>query len=533
LNKLLILITIFIIFMPLSGEPSQKMIPYNNSVYDLLDILYLESGQLTKTQSKPLSISEFSKILNQLDTTQLTKTGRSTYRKISMYLEKESVKDNNPEIKFHGTVSQEFYLDSNNKYSGKEYGFSDRKDVITLQPEIFWGNTGFATADINIRKERTTVTDSDNWSNSWELWNAWDVKFPYKGYFSIGGPLWNIHAGRDILTWGLGESGKLLLSDAAPYQDFIKLSSLWNNVHFNFTFHSFEPTGYDGSNYSDRGEWEDQKFMIGHKVEFLPIENLRIGLSEMMMVGGREIQLRDLNPFNFYHNQFIGRYSYANSIAQLEVDYSPLSGLRLYGNFLQDQYKTSYEIDRWPIDESVEPNAIGYQAGIQKTFLFKNAEAYLISGTEWTHTDPYLFLEDNETFTMNSSYKLYGQTDSGNNIYTDPIGYELGNDCEVAYFFIRYIKPDKYQVEANYSWRRHGELYIDNTLDLGIEAYELKGPSGIVETKHVFSVNGTYNVNEHLLFFTQIDQTFVQNLENMNRDWIYDLQTTLSVSYKW
>jgi hypothetical protein len=473
-------------------------------------------------------------LLDQLDVQALSRTGLRTYRMARDFIDQNSSSTSVPEIKWNGSVSVEAYADTNKEYKDWEYGFNDRQDFIHLQPEIIWGNTAYATSDIDILKERTTVTDSGTWTNSWGVWDAWDTKFPYRGFISLGGPYWNLQTVSDVMTYGLGESGKLLLSDAAPFQDYIKLSSLWRNVYLTFSFHNYEPVDYQGNEYSETdSSMQNQKFMIGHKVEWKPINSLRIGLAEMMMIGGEELQFRDLNPLNFYHNQLIGRYTgdYANSVAQLELEYTPLRGLRIYGNYLQDQSKTAYETKRWPITDSDEPNAHGYQAGLQKTLSL--GKGFLSSGLEYTSTSPWLYLEGNPNNSLNSTYKVDGQTDAGDAVYTEPLGYALGNDCEDLFIYTRYQLPGHYKLETSYSWIRKGELAIDDALQYGQEAFDVTGPSGTVETRHIWELSGSFEINDNWKIYSQIDNIWVKNYNNISRDWLYDLQITTGLSYYW
>ena len=520
--------------LSLFPEPSQKIVPYDNDIYTWIDLLYLDSGTICQTQTRPLSIAELDKLLELVDYQNLSPRGRDLYRKSETFLKRESSQEKHPEIKWQGSLSIETYADTNDEYTDWGYGFNDRRDFIHIQPEIFWGSRAYATTDIDILKERTTVSDPDTWTNSWGVWDAWDTKFPYRGFFSIGGPFWNIQAGRDVMTYGLGESGKLLLSDAAPFQDYIKLSSLWKDVHFTFSFHNFEPTDYDGNEYSETDSSRvDQKFMIGHKVEWKPVDKLRIGLAEMMLIGGEELQFRDLNPFNFFHNQLIGRYGddYANSIAQLELEYTPVKGLRIYGNYVSDQAKTAYETERWPISDTDEPNAYGLQGGVQQSLTLE--KGFLTSGLEYTVTSPWLYLEGDASYSVNSTYKVDGQTDAGDAIYTDPLGYALENDCNDLFFFLRYHVPEKYKVETSYSWIRKGELGIDDTLEYGEAAFEISAPSGTVETRHIWELSGAYKISKNWEVYAQIDNIWAQNYDNISSDWLYDLQTTAGFSYNW
>ena len=533
-NSLLIFLLVFVLFKISGGEPSQKIVRYDHDIYDWIDFLYLDSGSINQIQTRPLSVADLDFLLHQLDVQALSRTGQLTYRKARDFIDQNSRQTSVPEIKWNGSISIEAYGDTNSEYIDWEYGFNNRQDFIHIQPEIIWGKTAYATADIDILKERTTVTDTETRTNSWGVWNAWDTKFPYRGLLSFGGPYWNLQTGRDVMTYGLGESGKLLLSDAAPFQDYIKISSLWKNVYLSFSFHNFEPVGYDGIPYS---EWDtplqNQKFMIGHKVEWKPVKKLRIGLAEMMLIGGEELQFRDLNPLNFYHNQLIGRYSddYANSVAQLELEYTPFRGMRIYGNYLQDQAKTAYETERWPITDTDEPNAYGVQAGLQQTLSL--SKGFLSSGLEYTSTSPWLYLEGNANYSLNSTYKVDGQTESGDAVYTDPLGYALGNDCEDLFIYTRYQVPGHYKLETSYSWIRKGALAIDDVLQYGQEAFDISGPSGIVETRHIWELTGSYEIDDSWKIYTQIDNIWVKNYKNISRGWLYDLQIAAGISYFW
>ena len=85
------------------------------------------------------------------------------------------------------------------------------------------------------------------------------------------------------------------------------------------------------------------RFFLGHRFEFTLIKGkLQIVLNDSLMYQSENnyLDLRLLNPLFFLHNGFMAGNS--NSLASLEVEYSPVRYLSLYGQFALDDYGTGF-----------------------------------------------------------------------------------------------------------------------------------------------------------------------------------------------
>jgi hypothetical protein len=212
---------------------------------------------------------------------------------------------------------------------------------------------------------------------------------------------------------------------------------------------------------------------------------LSIGFTEGTLTGNSPVELRYLNPFIIFHSLFSWRDydtwgpeegSMVGSLFSLDLEWAIAPSLAVYGQFVMNEFSTPYELKRWP--DTQPPNALGYLAGIEKTF---RAGLYGFSAYgEFVYTDPFLY-------TLSSPYASYiwmrrlSIMTSKDRRYTW-MGYPEGRD-RIVYAAGVSMLTGNVDFSLDLSYIRRGSHTITWDWGNGKEYNEQKTPSGIVENE--------------------------------------------------
>jgi hypothetical protein len=240
-------------------------------------------------------------------------------------------------------------------------------------------------------------------------WQAerFDMNFPLRAFAAAGGPWWNFELGRDKVSFGSGVTGNLAVSGAADYFDFARVSFFSSNVKYSVFVSQLpmDPSGLltdEQKNDISSNNPEDlknitQRYTYIHRLDVRLFRVLSLSLTEGTLIGNSALELRYLNPFIIFHSLFPWRDydtwgpnegSLVGSMFAVDVEWAILPSLAVYGQFVMNEFSTSYELRRWP--DTQAPNALGYLAGIQKTF---NIDPWGVSVYgEFVYTDPFLYV---------------------------------------------------------------------------------------------------------------------------------------------
>jgi hypothetical protein len=163
------------------------------------------------------------------------------------------------------------------------------------------------------------------------------------GYLLWDGGSFSAGLGRMPQKWGPGRFTQLLISDNSPPLDMLKLElDLWNTLAF---------TGLTATVDSDSGT-----YLVAHRLDIRPMDNLRIGLSESILFKSSGLDLAYMNPvIPWYPVQWNERED-DNAFISMDASWKPASGLELYGEFLIDDIQYENDGDR--------PNKLGLTAGV-------------------------------------------------------------------------------------------------------------------------------------------------------------------------
>ena len=439
---------------------SQRIIPLDSQVYSDMDLLYLITGDGTPSNARPWTITEAHMILERINRTHLRGSASDLFDLIEQELSTKVLFASSDDFLFDlgFTYNFEGYYHSNGQDFNRDtdwvYGFEDRKPMLkvdftfALDPffysftdlqysrnrftdrDDFTEMDGSAPGDIGsiIKNEiidgnyATIVNHSHIYSQQFMtnvLFPTYDIDFqtPKRALLSIGGSRWNFNLSRDKVRWGNGKSGNFIISDHVDYQEFARFSGFSDFFKYDLLYVFFE-TNYN----TGEGTSADEEFRIfmAHRLEFRILDRLTFAVSENLMYKNDVLNLRYFNPANIYHN--LNNNSIFNAIAHVELDYSPLHGLNVYGQYVLDQAVA-------PNESQAQADASGFLVGLEYAAPLRFG--ILSTSLEFAQTSPALYRRDRVDFLM---FRRYHGNGTSFISHVDYIGYEYGGDVQLLQF---------------------------------------------------------------------------------------------------
>ncbi len=261
------------------------------------------------------------------------------------------------------------------------------------------------------------------------------------------GPL-EVFLGRVPLRWGPGRFTQLLISGNAPSMDMLKVNlDLGRRV----TFSGFTTTIDSAAD----------KWLSGHRLDIMPLDNLRLGFSETILYA-EGFDLAYANPFiPWYPVQWNERED-DNAFMCIDATWQPVRGLALYGEFLIDdiQYNNVNDV----------PNKLGITAG-----------------ADWFH--PGQGLGATFEYTAIQQY-VYSQRKEANYYLHDDriIGSALGPDADRLTAAVSWCGLPGLTTALQGSYTRHGETDVYSGWPDSVSS-GAPFPSGIVENTAMLSLD--------------------------------------------
>ena len=565
-----------------SDRNLQKIYPVNSEVYDAITLLYINQGLALPSTTGPWSADELLGMLDKIDKSKLTSGAAKAYD-----FAQSSLDEGYKAFKFDISVATEVFYHTDTANFTKESqwirGFDERSPFLDIVLETWPANNFYGYSALGVQNNKYNGETAADGPTS-TLWGAnalttnlpmvppaiitdLDFNTPFRAFGSVGGKGWNIQVGRDKLSWGAGESGNLILGDHLLYHNVGKLATYGKNFKYSFITSFFpHPQNYypiinSGTGDFINGGSQDAvlrglNMFIGHRLEWrLFKDKVGFSLSEAIMYQSTDntLDLFILSPTAIFHNYYIR--GNANSIISLELDYSPIKGINLYGQMAVDEFPLPGE----PVpgaDPSALPNGFGFLAGAKVSQPLGMGIAF--GSIEWAKTDPYLYLRDNGD--RDQDLGEYGinwivaerEFSNGANItYTEQfLGYKYGGDAIVYNLNGGYKVFGKWSIEGNLFYMIHGTH--DTWTVWGAQGDGAPDTQTTPTTTHVtenngdlsantrnstsetlvIGVRGSYSVFKNLKAYGQLDYIHIANPGNISTNpAISDIQLTAGVKY--
>ncbi|MGL1890169.1 MAG: capsule assembly Wzi family protein [Spirochaetaceae bacterium] len=523
-------------------------------LYDALESLQLEAGISQISYSYPYTEKEFEFILSSIPMDSLSSTGIDRYQWVLSQLSLDSNKQGfTPSI--GGEVNLETYIQTNKDNDYWIYGYQERKPVVEIDfsagiNQFFWGDLALPLQK-GLDFNRYSEGAESNVSLIWNL-DQIDAQFPFLALSAIGGDNWSVMFGRDILNYGVGESGSFTISDDGSYHDFLKISTFWKKFKYTMTLVNIDPIDIEGLDpyieyetvlntdgeevkvISDESR-NELKIFIDHAFEFRPFDNFAFSLHEVTVRGGGELTFGFLNPLMLMHNLALPDRKFTifgNSLVVVAATYTPIKNLNIYSEYALDQYETLSEADRSDDPESGDPNAWGILAGTNYLLNLENS-SYLFN-VEYAYTNPHLYRSSN-------SWSIYALTrwyhsvyNDSNDIEVEPLGYDFGPDIQLIKASVTTKLFNRLSIGLEFYHILKGESSLTDPAEEGAEAFDKETPSGsTIFKRDIITLSSEYEINDSITSYLQFNALFFENVDNVDGEDITDFQFVIGASYKW
>lgn len=313
---------------------------------------------------------------------------------------------------------------------------------------------------------------------------ALELSWPSFGYASYGTEHFYASLGRNTLSWGPMRNG-LALSDASQYYD--NLSAAYSTPmfglgNFTYTFNLISVISLMNSSDWERQRktsdgqfkyWDlnqDQiydypaKHIIGHRMDFQVTPWLRLGLGELNVVGGKQLDMTDFNPFILYHNTYGEGYSNVMGVADFSAIVLP--GLQLYGEFAMDDFAGPTET----YGARSKPMAIAFGGGVEYAHRFDNM--IFSVALEGYHVDTWMYNRWQPLLTFTNRTLTKSEYPGARDLNEYPTGFKYGPDLNGLSVFVSMYSQRGFTVNLEFDYFVQGEvnmktpyLYMDDPSD--------------------------------------------------------------------
>jgi hypothetical protein len=444
-----------LLFPPgLAFAQSQKVIPLSSELYAEMDALYVLCGMAAPSAARPWTVAEAGAILQRTDGAGDSPAVQNLYDRIAAELAVplRFNLDDLARLDLRLDIALEAYAHTNGDDYALEsdwlYGYEERKPLLKLSLEMGTASWLYITTDMqygrnrfderDLRRDTADLTggigavippadpNAESRAFPYMSWaysrpfitnvpvsfDEFDFDWPKRAGITLGGEHWDFSIARDRIQWGHGRTGNFVFDDHRDYDDYFRLSAFTEKFKYQWL-----NVFYDLPDFGGAGGF---KFLMAHRLEFRLLPSLVFAVSENLMVDPAGFSPDKINPAYIYHNWY--DRSHFNALAQLELDFVPAKGWRLYTEGVIDQIQAFWE-------SNDEPGSWGILAGTEYTRFA--GPGLLTLSFEGVYTSPLLYRRDKVDFITAASVRVNGSKD---NLFFDYIGYPYGGDALILQF---------------------------------------------------------------------------------------------------
>lgn len=520
-------------------------------IYDAMNTLCAECGVVPLSGNAPLSAAEIKLSLRQIDEEKLSESGKELYRKsMSLLYTKKTLLDLGAFSVFGNVkVTPEFYSRTNTNIPWSfQYNLTDNLISVPLG----FGISNYFVTEIEPFLSRAwgyvhgDPKGGDYISTNLEYdFSKMEFEQPRWAYGSLGysSDNWgvNLVMGKEGLRHGNSLMGSVVYNDEF-LTDFY--------TQFNVFSERFRIQ-------LDIIEVELNRYLYFHQAEFLPFKNFKFSVLEGSFVNA-PFELRFLNPIMLHHSHagwyeyetdsernWYGNESHFCAYMCFLFEYVPIQNLRLYLNYAQTEFQTSWETPD-------VPGGMGMQMGAEYR-LNAPALGYWIFGLEGIYTSPWMYIKNGKEWSLIS----FRDAPNHSGPLESWIGFKYGPDCLGGQLKIAYEKPTKWNAEFDYSLVSHGangfrsfsksengyynyfpSVKIGNEAVTEEEKENIRNqntkmlPSGVIQYMNQIALKGEYNFDNHFSIGSSLNYSFIFNNENVDGNFQQGLEFCLSGTYR-
>lgn len=545
-----VFITILIFFLALFSVFSQIADNYPLSSFEIkaLDRFFLEIGQVPPFYSRPFSNYQYLYYLKKIERRkdELSIHSRGLFKLLLQKHIRQSERESFLFPVLEGSAGLKYQSDN---IPEKQKYLYYRKSLYNTPLLNLGFIAGFPNAVIHVeydlRKDFFVASRQSDYSTiptGDPFVQEFDFNFPTRSYLKVGNLNLDLLIGREQMKWGPGYRSSLVLSDSPPYYDMVYLSYFSDFFKATFFFAALESYLTEDELEIQEAMWgkgviifeknyyppEQYKTLTGHRFEFSLFEKVLIGISDIIVIGGRAPELNEITPLMYLHNVYGGNYS--NVMVGFDISAVPFRNAQIYGEFAIDDIQNPLE------GESSIPTSVGYLAGIHlvNIVLPGNPDFRF----EWARVDPWMYNRWQPYLIFSSRKKLVSLPDfTDNSSYLDfPTGYFLGGDVQSFYFELSWDYNFLLETSISYEFRQKGPIYLD-VLDTASEFDNYKTnsdstPTGTPVVSHIGGIKVLYHFSTVVSLSGDISIGYQYNREHLSGNNGYFFEAMLNCSVK-
>lgn len=306
--------------------------------------------------------------------------------------------------------------------------------------------------------------------------------------------------GREYWRWGLSPNDAMLMSDQSPPFDGLRL--MYRARTWSFAFHAtvLDRMYVSPQDYSDGigQEGQTNRYLVAHRFNWRPWDNLEVAASEAMLFGGfdRPWEWNYLNPLLPYYWEQLNDNTNDNPLWNLELSWRVTDGLKVYGEWL---------IDDFQIDFHSEPQQIGILIG--SIWIPRVLDGRLRLNGEYQRINTFVYGQDRPW------NRYFNERDFNGAVVG--IGSELGPDADRITVLPIYHLTSAIDLTATIDYRRRGEYRFDQPQPSGVPK-DTPFPSGTVESKLQLAVGTRLQRRGQIVADALVGRYSIDNLANID-----------------
>lgn len=266
-----------------------------------------------------------------------------------------------------------------------------------------------------------------------------------EAYITLSWKWFDFVLGKDRVAWGPGEE-KLLLSGNSPsfnhFRSSVRISNGSGSQHLRFHYLIGSLTSYNipgDTLYQTPEGWTrilpDEKWIVAHRLEYSPFDDLLVSVGEALIWGDRGIELAYLNPINFLYSAEHDGGDLDNVLLHGDFRYRIDHFGQIYGSMLIDDLSIS------TLGQGNPGNKLGYTCGLSVHNLALDG---LSTNLEYVRLNPYLY---------SHFYPVNRFTN-----WTSSLGSTLKPNSDQLKWTSQYKLFRWLSLELSVGWNRHGTL---------------------------------------------------------------------------
>jgi hypothetical protein len=157
------------------------------------------------------------------------------------------------------------------------------------------------------------------------------------GDIGLHTPWVDLHFAIQPTTWGVGESGILILSDNVEQYPYLSISKRWGWGNFVF-MHGKLLAEQSGQTEEGQKIYPD-KWIAGNRFEFSPWSGMAIALTGLIVYGNRSADWTYLFPINYFRAGEHNLRDRDNALISLDLEWRIFNGLKVYGTLFLDELR--------------------------------------------------------------------------------------------------------------------------------------------------------------------------------------------------